>query len=369
MILRNVFFVVFILFLLAGCNTQQVETKVDVIDYNAKYNEVIELLRVGEFNQAQEQIKTLPVEYEDKLKLLNAYIDARQFIKGYQLDDKDTQTIDTYYKKMRVLNDIIRYTSIDTADFIYDFNENIKSALSKIESKKIIELLDAGDYETAQEYHKNLMENDKTWVDSNNYTVLNALIFADKYKKDNDYSNYMSYLYSISVDYDGYYDKYVEKERKEFSDIVKTFIKNKNYNDVSTLLYSVRDRDDKYEWLYEYVMALKQEAEKDKSMTVAYLSDIPKDYDGIFADEVQAMMAKYKKEIDEKLRIRKMIADEEKKPNPRIGMSAEEVKKSKWGEPQRVNTTITAYGVREQWVYSGYKYIYLDNGIVTAIQQ
>lgn len=54
---------------------------------------------------------------------------------------------------------------------------------------------------------------------------------------------------------------------------------------------------------------------------------------------------------------------------PQIGMTAEEVKKSTWGEPEKINKTTTKYGVSEQWVYYGYKYIYLENGIVTAIQE
>lgn len=54
---------------------------------------------------------------------------------------------------------------------------------------------------------------------------------------------------------------------------------------------------------------------------------------------------------------------------PAIGMTAEEVKASTWGEPEKVNTTTYSWGTSEQWVYSGYRYIYLDNGIVTAIQE
>jgi hypothetical protein len=38
-----------------------------------------------------------------------------------------------------------------------------------------------------------------------------------------------------------------------------------------------------------------------------------------------------------------------------------------WGRPEDVNRTITANKVNEQWVYSG-GYIYIKNGIVTAIQ-
>ncbi|TCT16379.1 hypothetical protein EDC18_102398 [Natranaerovirga pectinivora] len=56
------------------------------------------------------------------------------------------------------------------------------------------------------------------------------------------------------------------------------------------------------------------------------------------------------------------------KTPPQIGMTAQEVKDSTWGEPQKVNRTTTQYGTREQWVYSMNRYVYLDNGVVTAIQ-
>ena len=57
---------------------------------------------------------------------------------------------------------------------------------------------------------------------------------------------------------------------------------------------------------------------------------------------------------------------------PTIGMTAEEVRNSTWGEPDDINKTTTKYGTSEQWVYKNsndFKYIYLDNGIVTAIQE
>jgi hypothetical protein len=52
----------------------------------------------------------------------------------------------------------------------------------------------------------------------------------------------------------------------------------------------------------------------------------------------------------------------------RVGMTAEQVQASCWGKPRRVNRTITATRNSEQWVYSGNQYLYLDNGVVTAIQ-
>ncbi|HVX90297.1 MAG TPA: hypothetical protein VHC20_01535 [Candidatus Paceibacterota bacterium] len=50
-----------------------------------------------------------------------------------------------------------------------------------------------------------------------------------------------------------------------------------------------------------------------------------------------------------------------------IGMSAAEVRASKWGSPRAVNTTVTALVRHEQWVYEK-GYLYFDNGILTAIQ-
>lgn len=55
---------------------------------------------------------------------------------------------------------------------------------------------------------------------------------------------------------------------------------------------------------------------------------------------------------------------------PYIGMTAEEVRtKSTWGNPEDINTTVTTGITYEQWCYPGFKYIYLENGIVTAIQK
>ena len=53
---------------------------------------------------------------------------------------------------------------------------------------------------------------------------------------------------------------------------------------------------------------------------------------------------------------------------PSIGMTALEVRRSTWGEPQKINIDTYAWGTSEQWVYSNNKYIYLENGIVVAIQ-
>ncbi len=57
-----------------------------------------------------------------------------------------------------------------------------------------------------------------------------------------------------------------------------------------------------------------------------------------------------------------------KRKKPNIGMTKDEVLNSTWGKPEDINKTTTKYGTREQWCYSGYKYIYFEDGIVTSIQ-
>lgn len=59
----------------------------------------------------------------------------------------------------------------------------------------------------------------------------------------------------------------------------------------------------------------------------------------------------------------------EQKVEPEIGMTASEVKASSWGSPNDINKTTTENGVHEQWVYGNGRYIYLDDGVVTAIQE
>lgn len=50
-----------------------------------------------------------------------------------------------------------------------------------------------------------------------------------------------------------------------------------------------------------------------------------------------------------------------------VGMNAGMVRAA-WGDPVDVNTTVTAAGRHEQWVYGRGRYVYLDDGAVTAIQ-
>lgn len=54
---------------------------------------------------------------------------------------------------------------------------------------------------------------------------------------------------------------------------------------------------------------------------------------------------------------------------PKVGMTSDEVKRTKWGYPDKVNKDTYSWGTSEQWVYNDYGYVYLKNGVVTSVSE
>ncbi len=71
---------------------------------------------------------------------------------------------------------------------------------------------------------------------------------------------------------------------------------------------------------------------------------------------------------DEEFKEQKSEQQENQNYDPKIGMTKEEIRNSKWGEPDKINKDEYAWGTSEQWVYRNRGYIYFKNGIVTSIQ-
>lgn len=57
-----------------------------------------------------------------------------------------------------------------------------------------------------------------------------------------------------------------------------------------------------------------------------------------------------------------------KKTGVSLGMTKAEVLERSWGKPNHINRTVTASGVREQWVYDDRGYLYFENDLLVAIQ-
>lgn len=119
--------------------------------------------------------------------------------------------------------------------------------------------------------------------------------------------------------------------------------------------------------------SIAEKGEVDIEYGKSILGTINPNYSGICSKPIKdAVLSFFDNNAEEwnQIYLASVEADEKRNaPEPAIGMTADEVRESKWGKPQKVNKTTTKYGVDEQWVYPNYKYIYLEDGIVTAIQE
>lgn len=146
-----------------------------------------------------------------------------------------------------------------------------------------------------------------------------------------------------------------------------------DWQTIRELLFEIDDYKDEH-ILSSYISSLKYYIDGNERMALEFI-DIDKNYNGVLGKEVNILretlnntetgksIAESKKWLEEYENSQK-----DKPQEPRIGMTEEEVLKSSWGKPNKVNRTTTANTVYEQWVYGSNRYVYLDNGIVTAIQ-
>lgn len=79
-------------------------------------------------------------------------------------------------------------------------------------------------------------------------------------------------------------------------------------------------------------------------------------------------LAELESEITEEKQKRE---EEEKWENmiPQVGMTSDEVKKTSWGEPDKINKDTYEWGVKEQWVYEKKGYVYFEDGKVTSVSE
>ena len=97
------------------------------------------------------------------------------------------------------------------------------------------------------------------------------------------------------------------------------------------------------------------------------------DYEAVADSEFRDLLKKVRADEEKTtaLNLKKLDAEEKKearKKGVNVGMTKAQALASSWGKPQSINTTTSAYGNREQWVYGGRSYLYFENGILTTIQ-
>ena len=86
-------------------------------------------------------------------------------------------------------------------------------------------------------------------------------------------------------------------------------------------------------------------------------------------ERASADLAAKKRADEAKEAARRERADlaQRKREGVSIGMTQDDVIKSQWGKPSKINRTTTSRVIREQWVYAG-GYLYFENGILVTIQ-
>ena len=58
-----------------------------------------------------------------------------------------------------------------------------------------------------------------------------------------------------------------------------------------------------------------------------------------------------------------------KRGTPMLGMTTNQVLETSWGSPNKINRTTATYGVHEQWVYTGGRYLYFEDGVLVATKK
>lgn len=114
-----------------------------------------------------------------------------------------------------------------------------------------------------------------------------------------------------------------------------------------------------------------EQVNPDRDNVQSTLGEINPGYNGILSKEIKEFADKYMNSQEWNYRYKTYLQATNQLPQdkePSIGMTTDEVNNSTWGKPESKNKTTNASGTSEQWVYSNYRYIYLDNGIVTSIQ-
>lgn len=197
-----------------------------------------------------------------------------------------------------------------------------------------------------------------------------------------DASRVLNYYAGVTPGYKGYYSDEVTNQinvAKKFidsfqNDVLKS-IKEKNYLKYLDILVNVQNigedlHDKEIDTMEHYLDAKVYEQQGDiDSMISDDLSQIPLNYNGKIKVQVNELRNKYRSHLVDYENAQADLKAYEDKADPTVGMTAQELVDSKWGKPSDVNRTTTANGTFEQWIYGGNRYVYLENGIVTGIQE
>ncbi|MEK4820247.1 hypothetical protein [Priestia sp. FSL R5-0680] len=177
-----------------------------------------------------------------------------------------------------------------------------------------------------------------------------------------------SNISDIPVNYKGEFKAQLNREREALkesliNDLAKKDFKTNNYT------YTKAYQPEYY--LSLYFTSMKNYNMEEYTYAYDIIKKIPNTYKGKYAEDIEIAKAQIKRKSDDVTDEWDAQEKQEKIQNtdPQIGMTKEEViNATRWGKPNEVNRTTTQYGIEEQWIYSGYRYLYFEDGKLTVIQ-
>ncbi|PIC98818.1 hypothetical protein [Sporosarcina sp. P29] len=265
-----------------------------------------------------------------------------------------------------------------------ELNKNDLDAVVKEESKEEQQLKIVDDYKRILEEGNEesiFFDYYTTFTQTGDYTnrsdeiieVYNlAVESAFQKSKDDFYKN--EYWFDYSIIEDSLNEKIINFRKQEIENITNSMkypIMNGEYTKAKEA-YSRFIKNESTDAMYEY--AKSKELDETGYVPSNPFVNISPFYDGVLSDEILdyasaingslgVWIERYNSINSRNLDIVKIEIK-----NPTLGMSKDEVLKSTWGEPDKVNRTVTSYSQREQWVYPNYKYLYFTDEILTAFQ-
>lgn len=327
--------------------------------YEIQFEEVKELVSNKDWEPANKLLSEIPEDYNKEISLINGYVKANLILESEEASG---------FEKIKNALRVLEHTEIEKGDKS-DFAQVTLSLKSELERQveqaiKVAEVEEKAEVEEAYTLWEELIkiDNDDAATASNIKSVLsNKDHFISKYKEDalilyyyavqnesiNEYRDNMNSKtgYNNSGNYDNnnsYGRQFADKHLLEVINYLKEI--DPDTKGASSFIPNVMTN-------------LKIGLESFFFINEAQWKQIYNNYDSAMRDEIEAG-------IEERRDLSTTI--------PTAGMVGSDVVITSWGKPIKINKTTTVYGVSEQWVYEIHgtrKYVYLEDGIVTGVQE
>ena len=241
-------------------------------------------------------------------------------------------------------------------------DERIESIKNGNEDEQLLTMLNTikEDFSSDSTSNTILQKIEEKYLISNSYSNINK---CDKYIQEQNYKEAFDLLNTIIMQNKDKNQEIVDKatnkqneiKDKAFEQIIneaQTQINNQDYSSAQNNLKNYKDLGN--QTILDMYNNVTNEVNRIEAERKAQEEAERK------AQQQKAEEERKQREAEEKAR--------KKSQGVTIGMTQQEVLDSMWGEPERINRTVTENHVYEQWVYEYPNYLYFTDGILTSIQ-